>query len=180
MIAPDRRTGVGLIFWVLAASVVSGQTPSLTVVKDRVAAGDVVYVTDMSDTTIKGTLMAITADAVQVMVGTDVRRIVAADVRRVQRRQSDSVLNGVVIGAAVGAIPGIYWLFADPNECTGMCPEDYAAIAIGATAGGLIDHAITRKVTVYTAGPSNGRSKSVTIGPLVRRNRKGVQIALNF
>ena len=43
-------------------------------------------------------------------------------------RQADSPLNGILIGAGVGAIPGIYWLVVDPNECTGLCPEDYAAI----------------------------------------------------
>jgi len=39
-------------------------------------------------------------------------------------RQPDSLLNGILIGAGVGAIPGIYWLIADPNECTGLCAED--------------------------------------------------------
>jgi hypothetical protein len=65
----------------------------------------------------------------------------------------------------------MYWLAADPNECSGMCPEEYALIAIGAVAGGPIDHAIKRKVTAYSAESPSGRAKSVVIGPLVMRDR---------
>ncbi len=95
-------------------------------------------------------------------------------------RQADSPLNGILIGAGVGAIPGIYWLVADPNECTGLCPEECAAIAVGAVVGGLIDRAITRKVTVYEAGASSRSSRRLLIGPLVGRKRSGVQLALRF
>ena len=95
-------------------------------------------------------------------------------------RQADSPLNGILIGAGVGAIPGLYWLIVDPNECTGLCPEDYAAIAVGAVLGGLIDRAITRKVTVYDAGASSRSSRRLLIGPLVGRKRSGVQLTLRF
>jgi len=94
--------------------------------------------------------------------------------------QPDSPLNGILIGAGVGAIPGIYWLIVDPNECTGLCPEDYAAIAVGAVLGGLIDRAITRKVTVYEAGASSRSARHLLIGPLVGRKRSGVQLTLRF
>ena len=83
-------------------------------------------------------------------------------------RQPDSLLNGILIGAGVGAIPGIYWLVADPNECTGLCAEDYAAIGVGAVVGGLIDRAITRKVTVHEAGTSRQFGEA-SADPAVRR-----------
>ena len=95
-------------------------------------------------------------------------------------RQPDSLLNGILIGAGVGAIPGIYWLVADPNECTGLCPEDYAAIGVGAVVGGLIDRAITRKVTVNEAGASSSSTRHLLIRPLVGRKRSGVRLALRF
>ena len=155
-------------------------TPSLAAVKARVPIGDVVYVTDTTNTTIRGTLAELTDETMAVKIKDDLRSVSATEVRRIQWQQPDSPLAGVLIGAAAGAIPGIYWLAADPNECSGMCPEEYALIGIGAVVGGLIDHAITRRVTVYTAGTSSGRAKTVTIGPLVRRNRNGVQIALKF
>ena len=155
-------------------------TASFGVVKGRVPVGDVIYVTDTTGTTIKGKLAELTDDTVELKTEGDVRSFAATEVRRIQWQQPDSQLTGVLIGAAVGAIPGIYWLAADPNECSGMCPEEYALIAIGAVVGGLIDHAITSRVTVYGAGTSSGRARNVTIGPLVMRHRNGVQVALNF
>ena len=95
-------------------------------------------------------------------------------------QQPDSLLNGILIGAGVGAIPGIYWLVADPNECTGLCAEDYVAIGVGAVVGGLIDRAITRKVTVNEAGASGRSTRHLLIRPFVGRKQSGVQLALRF
>jgi hypothetical protein len=187
-LCPEHRVIVlAMIVWSWAANAASAQaldqrattTSSFATVKARVALGDVVYVTDTSGTTIKGKLAEVTDDAVRVTLTADVRTVAAADVRRIQWQQPDSPFTGVLIGGAVGALPGIYWLVADPNECSGMCPEEYALIAIGAVVGGIIDHVITRRVTVYTVG-SSGRSNSVTIGPFVMRDRRGLQVAVTF
>lgn len=176
------------IAWSGSAGAASAQTParpsmtapSLAAVQARVPVGDVVYVTDMTGATLKGALVAITDAAVQVSVGTGIRSVGAADVRQIQWRQPDSLLSGVLIGAGVGAIPGIYWLAADPNECRGLCPEDYASILVGAVAGGLIDRAVRKTVTVYTSEAPGDRAPRVTIGPLMTRDRKGVQVAVRF
>jgi hypothetical protein len=189
MIPPLRRQGrltvLAVIAWGWAAGVGSAQEPdqqsaAFAAVKARVPVGDVVYVTDTTGATIKGKLAALTDDAVQLNVKAEARGVAAADVRRIQWQRPDSPLTGVLIGAAVGAFPGIYWLVADPNECTGLCPEEYGFIAIGAVVGGLIDRAITKRVTVYTAGASSRRETSVTIGPIVMRDRKGMQVAVRF
>ena len=158
----------------------STTTSSFAGVKAFVAPGDVVYVTDTAGTTIKGKLAELTDDAVGVKIKGRVRSVAAAEVRHIQRQQPDSLFTGVLIGAAVGAIPGIYWLVADPNECSGMCPEDYAAISVGAVVGGVIDHFLTKRVTVYKAGTSSHPSKSVTIGPIVRRDRNGLRVVMKF
>jgi hypothetical protein len=185
----ERRLIVlAVIFWGWAAGAASAQTPdqrpmttpSLAVVKARVPIGDVVYVTDATGNTIKGKLAALTDDTVKVKARAEVRSVSTAEVRRIQWQQPDSPLTGVLIGAAIGAIPGIYWLVVDPNECNGMCPEEYKLIAIGAIVGGLIDRAITRRVTLYAAGAASGRAKSVMISPFVMRERKGVQVAIKF
>jgi hypothetical protein len=84
---------------------------------------------------------------------------------RAQSPQRGFPITGVLIGAAVGAVPGIYFLIVDPNECTGMCPEEYRLIAVGAIVGGLIDDVISRKVA---------------ISPLVTRHRKIVRLTLKF
>ncbi len=78
------------------------------------------------------------------------------------------------------ALPGIYWLVVDPNECTGMCPEEYALIAIGAVVGAVIDLAIKRRVTVYEAEEWSDRAKSIAIGPILTRDRQGLRVAVRF
>jgi len=174
------------IAWIGAAAVAAPQaaaqppatTSTWAALADRLPVGDHVYVTDAAGTTTAGTLTAVTGEALELNVGASIRSLAAAHVRRIQSRQADSPLNGILIGAGVGAIPGIYWLVADPNECTGLCPEEWAAIAVGAVVGGLID--ATRKVTVYEAGASSSSSRRLLIGPLVGRKRSGAQLALRF
>lgn len=176
------------ITWGWTAGIASAQAPDesptgtapFSIVRGRVPVGDVVYVTDTTGATIQGQLAALTADAVQVIIGDRIRTVAADRIRRIQWQQPDSPLTGVLIGATVGAIPGIYWLAVDPNECTGMCPEEYALIAIGAVVGGVIDVAIKGKVTVYEATVSSGPAKSVTIGPLVTGLRQGVRVSVRF
>jgi len=177
------RIGLILVVWACDAGITSAQTPDQTpwsLVKDRVAVGDVVYVTDATGATIKGRFAALGDDAVRLNLKTQTRTIPVASVRRIQRQQPDSSLNGVLIGGAIGAIPGIYWLAADPNECTGMCPEDYVSIGVGVLVGWLIDRSSSRKITVYEAHTSGSRSPKIVIGPLVRRNRLGAQVAVAF
>lgn len=192
MITPFRRVRFLFVIAVITcgwtAGIASAQPPDdraiatnpFSVVRDQVPVGDVVYVADAAGTTIKGKLAALTDDSVQVDIGADIRSVAAGQVRRIQWQQPDSPLTGVLIGAAVGAIPGIYWLAVDPNECSGMCPEEYGLIAIGAVVGWVIDLTIKRKVTVYAAGVSGGPGKSITISPIVVRDRQGVRVAFRF
>jgi hypothetical protein len=148
-----------------------------SLVKGRLQAGAVVYVTDAAGTTVKGQLIRITDDAIEMRVNHGAKIIGATDVTRIQSQKQDSSLNGVMIGAGIGAIPGIYWLLADPNECTGLCAEDYVAIGVGALVGGLIDRAIKTKLTVYDAG---SRRTKVTLAPFLMHDRGGVRVALTF
>ena len=153
-------------------------TSSLAALATRVPAGEVVYVTDVAGVTVKGRLRSATAAGLQLSTGSGVRDVPASKVRRVDRQQDDSPLTGALIGAGIGAIPGIYRLIADPNECAGLCREDYAAIAAGAAIGGLIDSASHKRVTVYLAGLA--AAKQVTIAPLLRPGRHGLQMAVKF
>jgi len=150
---------------------------AISVVKGQLQAGEVVYVTVASGTTIKGQLIRITDDAIEMRVNHAAKVIGATDISRIQSERQDSPLNGVLIGAGIGAIPGIYWLLADPNECTGLCAEDYVAIGVGALVGGLIDRAIKTKLTVYVAG---SRRTKVTLAPFLMHDRGGVRVALTF
>ena len=170
----------------LTAGVATAQTPNpqaaggpaAAVVTAGVTVGDVVHVTDATGATIKGRLAALPSDALEVRINGSVRRVAASQVRRIRWQQRDSVLTGVLVGAAIGAVPGIYWLIADPNECAGLCPEEYALVAAGAAIGGLVDRAMKRKVTVYSA--ESPRGMSVAVVPLAAPRRMGVQVGLRF
>jgi len=164
------RVGLTVVTWTCAAEIASAQAPnqqSWMLVKDHLAVGDVVYVTEANGATIKGRFAALVDDAVRLNLKAQTRTISVADVRRIQKQVPDSSLNGALIGGAVGALPGIYWLIADPNECTGMCPEDYVSIGVGVLVGWLIDRSISRKVTIFPFSLlpcSAGRSRSTLAG----------------
>lgn len=178
------RTLSVVVFSSLVATEAAAQTSdhsvssSLAVVKTQLPAGAIIYVTDATGTTIKGTLIEIADDAIEMRRNAAVKSIRAVDIRRVRWQKHDSPLNGVLIGSAVGAIPGVYWLIADPNECTGLCAEDYVAIGVGALVGGLIDRAIKKTVTVYEA--TSPQTPKVTVSPLLAGHRLGLQVGLTF
>lgn len=84
-----------------AAQTVLQQTttpPSLLVVSGRMPLGAAVHVTDSSGSIVKGSLIALTVEAVQVQVGGELHTVSAGDVRRIQWQQPDSPLTGVLIG----------------------------------------------------------------------------------
>ena len=151
---------------------------SLEEVSRQVPVGSVVLVTDRTGATAKGRLRSAADEAIRVDVESGTRTILAGDIRRIRWLRSDSLLNGMLIWAALGAIPGIYFLAVDPNECAGMCPEEYGLIAVGGAVGALIDHFIARTTTVYVA-PVVGR-RAITIAPSVARDGIAVRAAVGF
>ena len=98
------------------------------------------------------------------------------DVAAIRVRQEDSLLNGALIGAAVGG--GLTSLIFLDNECR-VAPECYGALAfytgIGATAGLIVDAWRHGSRTVYAA-PS-GRGRRLTVAPMGSR---GVRLTLLF
>ncbi len=58
-----------------------------------------------------------------------------------------------------------------------MCPEEYALVAVGAVVGALIDRAIKKRVTVYTARRPDART---AIRGVAGKGRTGLQVALTF
>jgi hypothetical protein len=172
--------------FLLSARLASPQPPESPAANDRPIASittrvptrATVIVTDAGAGIVKGTLAAVSSNAIVLSTKNGPRTVAAGDVRRIQWEQADTVLNGMLIGAGIGAIPGIYWLIADPNECAGLCAEDYVAIGVGAVVGALLDRAIRRRVTVYEV-PMGGRSGTVAIVPLAGA-RAGLQVAVRF
>lgn len=153
---------------------------SLLAVKAIVPAGGVVHVTDIQGKTITGVLGGVTSEAIELTVEGEARAVLARDVRRIRARQRDSWVTGAVIGAGLGAFPGIYYMISDPNECAGLCPEEYALVGIGALVGALVDKAITKKVTVYENPAARRAGGNVTLTPVLTGARQAVQVTVRF
>ena len=152
---------------------------SLLSVRATVPPSAVVQVTDIRGRTLTGALRSVTSDVVEVIVEGETRTVFAGDVQRIRWRQQDSWVTGALIGAGIGALPGIYYLIDDPNECAGLCAEEYALIGIGALVGALVDKAITKKITVYEKGAKGGGG-SVALTAVLTGARRGVQFTVRF
>jgi hypothetical protein len=84
------------------------------------------------------------------------------------------------MGAGIGAIPGLYYLVSDPNECAGLCPEEYALIGVGAIVGALVDKSIAKKVTVYEKPTKAGAGADFVLNPVFSSAGRGVRVSIRF
>jgi hypothetical protein len=114
--------------------------------------GDTIFVTDRHGVQIDGVLLRTAPDGLTLLVDGQQRLIPTDSVGRVEKR--DSLWNGMLIGAAPGALLGI---MAAGASCSPHCGRDVpigALIngAIGAGIGALIDSQIDGYSTV--SGPS--------------------------
>ena len=164
----------------LSAQAVATPASALLTVKAIVPASGVVQVTDVRGKTITGLLRRVTSDVVEVTVKGQTRALVARDVQRIRWRQPDSWLTGALIGAGVGVMPGIYYLIRDPNECAGLCPEEYALVGLGALVGALVDKAITKKITVYENPVRGSVGGSVAPKAVLTVARRAVRVTVRF
>ena len=82
----------------------SAQTPTSTFdeVNARLRPGDRVTVTDAQQRTISGRVEEISTSSLRMMVDAKRQDFALHDLLRIERRTSDSLLNGALIGAAIG------------------------------------------------------------------------------
>jgi hypothetical protein len=106
-----------------------------------------------------------------------IARVSAAEARQGARRESDSLLNGALIGAGTAVSIGLF--LCTRSEPWENCRDDVGPMlqigAIGAGIGIAIDALIRRKGTTDTADAS--RLHAV---PMVTRRAKGLQFAWAF
>ena len=122
------------------------------------------------------------ADEIQLVIdtGDNERALPADELREVRRRAKDSIVNGAIIGAAIGG--GLTSLLYLDNECRGdpACAKAVVVYAvIGAAAGAGIDALIRANRVVYHR--SGGRvSWSVTPAVSVDQRRAGVHLSIGY
>jgi hypothetical protein len=173
---------------VLTPAVGTAQQPATTAAQLAVLLrpGETVWVTDQSGQEVKGRLLELRGDALQVEIAGQTRSLEFATVRQVEHRHNDALLNGTLIGAAAGGgLAGLAWaLWCSDAECDDDWPGHIAGsvaiyTAIGAGVGALTDVIIRGKRTVYEA-PAGRAARTVTVSPMVTREVRGVAVGLRF
>jgi hypothetical protein len=144
------------------------QAPATTVeeLPSRLTAGDRVIVTGTQQEIIKGTLQDLSSSSLRVLVEGHPHDVALQNVWRVERRSRDSLLNGVLIGAAVGATLFLKY-YSENALCQGGCQFESGALAmvgIGAAAGAGVDALMTRREVVFKRRDRQLEVKFLTTG----------------
>ena len=132
----------------------SAQTPQGTRgLETTLIPGTTVWITDSGGREEKAQIVGVSGDIVTAAAGDEVRRLRMTDVMRVRVRQSDSVINGALIGAGVGVASGLFLCgLTEPWE---NCRDDVGPMfrigALGAGIGIGIDALIRGRRTIYEA-----------------------------
>ena len=117
----------------------------------RLSVGDTVFLVDGGGTRSKGTIAALSATSLRLLVDGIPRDFPEADVRQVDRRSSDSVLNGLLIGAAIGGALFLRY-YSENALCQVNCQFVSGAlgmIGIGAGVGAGIDALVIGRKTMF-------------------------------
>jgi hypothetical protein len=145
-----------------------------------VSKGDLVTVQDQSGTQTRGKIVEVRTDRVVIDIEDNVRTWSADELREVRKRTKDSVLNGAIIGAAIGG--GLTSLAYLDNECRGdpICAKAVVVYAaIGAAAGAGIDALIRANRVIYRR--SDGRMSWIVAPAFsVEQRRAGVQLSIGY
>ena len=143
--------------------------------------GDTLTITDSTGLRVRGRLSEVTASSLRLDVSGGLRQFQDADVNTIEKRGSDSLKNGAIIGMAVGG-----GLAALAMATAGMTGEDAGVFVagaliytgIGAGIGVGIDAVVEGPRVIY-ASSSSARTR-LTIAPLLGRSRKGVLLSLRL
>jgi hypothetical protein len=188
-----RRNGLSVAILcaaLLAFSAASASAQSINrsfaELQKQVNVGQSVTVTDAGGNKVAGRIVDLSPGSLTLLVDRQPRTFAETQVQRVQQRRFDSLANGTLIGAGVGAGVGlafvIYWLVVDPNECTGSpCWSDMLAPTILGTLTGLgIDAAIKANVTLYQSSTSPPSARFASPVLLVTRAGRGAGLTIRF
>jgi hypothetical protein len=159
-----------------------GQEPvrSFSQLTGLAAAGNRVTVIDTAGVASSGTVIRITDDELAVDVQGSRRTWTPSQVRQVRRRIRDSVLNGALIGGALGV--GIGSLSYLDNECREK-PGCASGLLMGAATfagvGAVIDAFIHSERVIYEA-PAGSPSPTIGLTLVGGKGRAALQFGVRF
>jgi hypothetical protein len=163
-----------------SAAIASAQTAG-TVWPDLgnlLAPGMTVWITDSSGQEQRVRIVGVSGDAVTTSAGGVSRRLTTNDIRRVEIRQPDSLLNGALVGAGAAVVSGLF--LCTRTEPWENCRDDVGPMvrigAIGAGVGIGIDALIRGRRTIY----GWDRGASVWVAPVLGRDVRALRLFLHF
>jgi hypothetical protein len=175
-----KRIALLILFSVSTNSPVLAQTPAGATpnLEGTLTPGTTAWITDSTGREAKTRIVSLSDDSVTIAEANDIRHLRTAEVTRVRVRDSDSVLNGALIGAGAAVASGLF--LCRLTETWENCRDDAGPMfrigAIGAGIGIGIDALIRGRKTIYEA-PGATRLHAE---PIVGRRAAGLQVSLTF
>ena len=153
-----------------------GQTTGSWIeLKDAIKEGDAVVVLAQDGRRFRGDILQISDTTLSLRVGSLNEVFPIARVREVSERRRDRVWNGLLIGAAAGALGGLIPDHLD--DCEECHDSLYGSIAVGASAGLIIDALIRAQTLVYRA---SGTPTKISLGIRTKGYRTAVGLSVRF
>jgi hypothetical protein len=137
-----------------------------------------VRITDTAGNAFRGRLVGLTGTSLQIRAGSQILTFEEPRIRRVEVYRSDSVLNGTLIGLAVGAGSVLALAYGlDRNEADEYGGAVALYAGIGAALGAGIDALIRGRHTVLLAEP---QVPTVSFEPVLTPHAGGMRVAVKF
>ena len=175
-----RRIALLILFSAATASAVSAQTPpgAASNLEAILIPGTTVWITDSAGREYKTRIVEVSGGVVTASAGEDIRRFRTGEVMQVEVPDSDSLINGALLGAGVGVAAGLFICrLTEPWE---VCFDNVGPLtafgAIGAGAGIGIDALIRGRRTIYVA-PGRTRLEAL---PVFIKGGGGLQVSVRF
>jgi hypothetical protein len=177
----DSRVLLGAVALVAVSATSSAQpvASSLDELKGLAIATSTVKVTDSTGQEVKGRLIGVSSSELTLRTGDATRTFESSQVRTVRLRKEDSLVNGALIGAAVGG--GLSSLIFLDNECRND-PDCYTYVAVNAAIGtfvGIGIDALLHGYRVVYAAPTP-MARAIAVRPFVTPAAKGVRVTMTF
>ena len=160
------------------------QTPARTFeeLKPVVQAGMTLTVTDGSGRDVTGRLSDLSTTSLALTAGDRILRFDEPDVALIQRRHSDTLANGALIGALAGIAPFVIVVIAETaggEPCSGQCTRSFLFWGgIGALIGASVDAGVRGNRTIYLARPSTSSPPALELSPILSRGTKGLRLTI--
>jgi hypothetical protein len=173
-----KRIAVLILFAASTSSVASAQTLPRTL-ETVLIPGRTVWITNSAGREDKARIVSVSGDMVTTTAGDDIRHIRTIDIMRVRARQSDSLLNGALIGVGAGVASGLF--LCTRTEPWENCRDDVGPMfrigAVGAGVGIAIDALIRGRRTIYEVTQRAARLRAT---PIAAQHAGGLQVSLSF